>query len=340
MTVDRTLAVGLPSLLLAGLLWAGQDHLLLSGSDALCQPGEGATLSVKVEQRGLRHKDVEGARVSASLLSEDERRPLGRVVTDEDGWAEFPVRFDEAGLYRVAVEAMVRGEDVDERGREEFLVACRRPDRVGLVLDIDDTLTASDAALLSSLAAVRDPDTVAVVRALAQRYDLLYLTARVRWTSPQTRRWLRTKGFPAAPLFVRDLKRSRALRSGTYKTQLLRQLRRRFPNILVGVGDEDSDVEAYTNNGMVAILIEEKEDESWNVKTWSHVRELLLDEDVMFADRLSGEVVLAGRDWEFSCTRQGRSWRLSAPGLGPVTGGWPEVRQALFDHLQEQGAKR
>lgn len=324
-------------LLMGATVWADEQALVLTGSDVLCRPGEKATLAVKVEESGWRHKDVERALVSAFHVTETGRKPLGRGVTDEEGWVELPVRFDEPGLYRVAVEAVPAGEDVAKRGREEFLVACRRPERVAVVLDIDDTLTASDAAVLSASPAVRDPDTVAVVSALAQRYDLLYLTGRPRWMSSRTRRWLRTKGFPPAPLFMRDLKRSRALRSGADKTRLLGQLRRHFPNILVGVGDEDSDVEAYTSNGMVAILIEEEEDEAWNVQRWSQIEELLLGKEVTFAGRLSGEVVLAGKDWRFSCTRQGRNWRLSAPGLGPVLGAWPEVRQALFDGLREQG---
>ena len=325
-------------LLIGATVWADEEALVLTGSDVLCQPGEESTLAVKVEESGWRHKDVQGAVVSALPTSEAGRKSLGRRVTDEEGWVEFPVRFGEPGLYPVAVEAVLAGGDVIKWGREEFLVACRRPERVAVVLDIDDTLTASDAAVFSASAAPRDPETVAVVSALAQHYDLVYLTGRLRGMSSHTRGWLRTKGFPPGPLFVHDVKKSGALRSGTYKKKVLRDLRQHFPNILVGVGDEDSDVEAYTSNGMITILIEEEEHEAWTVERWWQIQELLLGKDVTFADRLSGQAVRAGKDWRFSCTREGRSWRLSAPGLGPVVGGWPEVRQALFDGLREQGA--
>ena len=109
---------------------------------------------------------------------------------------------------------------------------------------------------------------------------------------------------------------------------------------MVGVGDEHSDVEAYTENGMLAILIEEEEDESWNVKNWSQIRELLLGENVSFTDELSGETQLRGKEWAFQCRRAGGRWSLEGRGMAPVTGSWPAVRQALFDHLSQKGRRR
>ena len=261
-------------------------------------------------------------------------------MTNEDGWAEFSVRFEGPGLHTVVVEAVKKHEDSERRGEEVFLVACRTAERVSVVLDVDDTLTASDAQFLSSHPEVRDGETVAVVSRLAERYDLIYLTGRLRWGTPRTRAWLREMGFPAAPLFVRDIKQTLAIRAATFKEEALGELRRRFPNIVVGVGDEDGDVEAYTENGMLAILIEEEEDESWNVKKWSQIRELLLAEDVTFADQLSGETRLNGTRWRFRCQRRQGEWVLSGSGMAPVKGAWPHVRQALFDYLKARGGEQ
>lgn len=317
---------------------AEADGLAISGSDVLCRPGEEARLAVKVERSGWRRRDVEGALVSFRLMEgEQGGRLLGTTVTDEDGWAEVSVRFERPGLYRVTVEALGVKEAEGKRAAEEFLVACRGTQRVGVVLDIDDTLTASDRLPPDGAARVRDPETAAVVRALARRYDLLYVSGRLRWSSSVTRRWLRREGFPLAPLFLRDLKRSGTLRSGTYKERLLRGLRRRFPNILVGVGDEDSDVQAYSDCGMLPILIEEREEEPWNVERWRQIRELLLGEEVTFTDRLTARVRRGESRVTIRCRRRGDRWELSVGGREPLRGTWPEVRSALLAYLRQGG---
>jgi len=324
----------LVSLLLAVATWADGDKLVVSGCDVLCRPGEEAALGVVVEKTGWRHKDAKGALVSAFLLTPTAREPLGSTVTDHEGRATIPLRFAEPGLYRVAVEAVVVNEKLNKRGREEFLVACRGTDRVTVVLDIDDTLTAQDSSFLGHSAAVRDPDTVSVVSALAEQYDLIYVTGRVRWLSPETRRWLEQAGFPRAPLFLRGLKLEEALSVETYKAKVLSRLRLDFPNILIGVGDEDPDVMAYVKNGMLAILLDEKERESWNVTRWSEIRELLLGEEVTFTTVLSGSVERGGRPWRFECRKGDGGWVLSAEGKEFARGSWPAVRSALLEHLR------
>lgn len=331
--------VAVAALMGVAAAWAEAGGLVLSGSDVVSRPGEEATLAVKVEKSGWRHKDVEGALVSVRLIGEEGSRLLWSTVTDEDGWAEVPVRFERPGLYRLAVEAWGVEKGEGKRGTEEFLVASRGTERVGVVLDIDDTLTASDWVLSSGEARVRDPETVAVVQALSRRYDLLYVTGRLRWSSSVTRQWLRSGGFPLGPLFVRDLKRAGALRSGTYKEQLLRRLRRRFPNIVVGVGDEDSDVKAYASNGILPILLEEQE-EAWNVKRWQQIRELLLGEEVTFTKDLTAQVQVRGRRLTIRCRERDGQWELSVEGREPVRGTWPEVRAALFAYLRQGGPER
>jgi hypothetical protein len=338
MKVRRLLAGLFASLLLAASMWADGDRLVLSGCDVLCRPGEKATLAVKVEEKGLGSKDAEGARLSAFLVTPTNRQLLGQAVADRNGRARIPVRFEEPSLYRVAVQAVAKGEP-NERGEEEFLVACRRPDRVAVVLDIDDTLSNSDNILFRTSASVRDANAVAVVCALAEQYDLLYVTGRARGFSPETRQWLRKAGFPRAPLFLRDGKQDENLRVGTFKAKVLGRLRRDFPNILIGVGDEDSDVSAYVSNGMLAILVRETEWESWNVTRWSQVNELLLGEDVTFKNTLSGTVKREGRPWRFECRKADGGWALSAQGVNLARGSWPVVRAALLEHLRRGEAR-
>jgi len=317
---------------------ADGDKLVLSGCDVLCRPGEEATLAVKVEEKGLGSKDAEGALVSAFLVTPAGRQLLAQAVTDGHGRARISLRFEEPDLYRVAVQAVARGEP-DERGEEEFLAACRRPERVAVVLDIDDTLSDSDNVLFRSSASVRDSNAVAVVSALAEQYDLLYVTGRARGFSPETRQWLRKAGFPRAPLFLRDGKQDENLRVGTYKAKVLGRLRRDFPNILIGVGDEDSDVSAYVSNGMLAILLRETEWESWNVTRWSQVNELLLGEDVTFRSALPGTVTREGRPWRFECRKADGGWALSAQGVDLARGSWPVVRSALLEQLRRGEAR-
>jgi len=318
----------------------GEGELVLSGSDALCLPGEKVTLSIKVEKDGVWRKDVKGAELSIFRLTGEQRELLAKRVTNGDGWAQFEFHCQRPGLFKLAVDAVEVEDDGDvERGTGEFLVACRGTERIGVVVDIDDTLTPSDGSFFRRSVKPRGADTVKVMSELAERYDLIYLTGRLRWSSTRTRSWLGQQGFPAAPLFLRDLKRSGPVRSGTFKSAFLKKLRRRYPNILIGIGDENGDVDAYTDNGMIAVLMEETEEESWNVKDWAQVRELLLGEDVTFTDGLSGELKLSGEEWRFSCVRGAGGWELSAPGLGPLKGDWRTVRDALLKYLREQAEK-
>jgi hypothetical protein len=326
------------SILLAGSMWADEDKLAVLGCDVLCRPGEEATLAVTVETKGLGGKGAQGARVSAFLVTQAGRQLLGEAVADRNGQARVPLRFEEPSLYRVAVQATAKGES-SERGEEEFLAACRRPDRVAVVLDIDDTLTDSDNVLFRGSASARDPDTVAVVSALAEHYDLVYLTGRAHSSSRETRQWLRKAGLPAAPLFLRGGKEEENQSVGAYKAKVLNRLRRDFPNILIGVGDEDSDVGAYVSNGMLAILLKETEWQSWNVSRWSQVRELLLGEDVTFKSALSATVTLEGRPWRFECRKEDRDWVLTTGREDLARGRWPTVRSALLEQLRRGEAR-
>jgi hypothetical protein len=334
----RVLAGSFLCLLLAVSVEADEGKLVLLGCDLLCRPGDDATLTVKVEEKGLGGKDARGARVSAFLVTPTARQLLAQAVADKNGQARIPLRFEEPGLYRVAVQAVAKGESrvpaERARGEEEFLAACRQLDRVAVVLDIDDTLTDSDNVLFRGSASARDPDTVAVVSALAEHYDLVYLTGRAHSSSRETRQWLRKAGLPAAPLFLRGGKEDENQSVGAYKAKVLNRLRRDFPNILIGVGDEDSDVGAYISNGMLAILLKETEWQSWNVSRWSQVKELLLGEDVTFRSSLSGTVTLQGRPWRFDCRKGDMGWTLSAGGEDLAQGSWPAVRSALLKHLR------
>ncbi|MEW6253070.1 MAG: phosphatase domain-containing protein, partial [Planctomycetota bacterium] len=132
------------------------------------------------------------------------------------------------------------------------------PHRPVIAVDIDHTIADTQRReLIGSTAS--DPSTpiplaAPTLRELGQRFQILYLTSRPRFLLDKTRHWLRDHGFPEGPVFTAaglfEMFGSRA-----YKQAKLAELRRAWPNLLIGIGDRASDAAAYQANGMLAINI-------------------------------------------------------------------------------------
>jgi len=142
-----------------------------------------------------------------------------------------------------------------------LLVACRRPDAPLLVVDLDKTLVASGFEQVL----IGDPDPMPhsrdVMKRIAARYTVVYLTHRPDYFGPKSKAWLRKQGYPNGPLLLSDiggfLKGSEAFKSGR-----LKDLRERFKRLEVGIGDKISDARAYHDNGMTSFAIVRPGDET------------------------------------------------------------------------------
>ncbi|MBI4603506.1 MAG: hypothetical protein HY721_16260 [Planctomycetes bacterium] len=148
--------------------------------------------------------------------------------------------------------------------REDLLGLYADPSRCrpALVVDIDDTLVDGGAWSSLRLACGLAPARMApfagapeALRALAERWDLVLLTARDDSFAGRTVGWLAANGFPPMPVvFSRRLLFTERARA-ELKSAAIRALRDRGLRIERGIGDKPGDVLAYGENGLESFLI-------------------------------------------------------------------------------------
>ena len=90
-------------------------------------------------------------------------------------------------------------------------------------------------------------------------HDLVYFTARPRFTLEKTRRWLSRNGYPDAPVLT-SLAITDAIAETRYKRREIRKLRSVFPNLLIGIGNTRIDSEGYGSNGMLSLMLDPEGD--------------------------------------------------------------------------------
>jgi phosphatidate phosphatase PAH1 len=202
-------------------------------------------ISYGIEDKALEDEWVEvyacrsGAWVHVgNALTDDE----GRFALTLSGGARLPV-----GQRDVFISVF------GDRSSTRALAMVVPDGRALAVSDVDGTLTESENAFPESLVTGADvaaqPGAAAALRTLAARgYPIVYLTARGRYFTADTRDWLAANGFPRGALRLAD---SIVTLPGSatvdYKTQSMRDLG--LP-VSIGIGNRASDVEAYTNVGV------------------------------------------------------------------------------------------
>ncbi len=222
---------------------------LFYGFDAVARPGVPADVVVRL-QKGAYMNDQEGRLVRVVR----DGAFVAQAYTDEEGFATMTFTPPRPGDYRLTA-SVVAGRLEGQRPEDaEILVACRDPNESFVVVDIDKTLVASsfDDVLAGDAKAM--PGSVRVLRRLAEKHSILYLTLRPDYFGPKTKQWLAEKGNPRAPLWVSEF---HGLLEGNkdYRVERLRRFRRRFPKTDVGIGDKLSSMDAYLANGMAGVLI-------------------------------------------------------------------------------------
>lgn len=247
--------------------------------DEVGQPGEVVALRAK-----LGHLSSTGLRVplrGRSLIFNDPDLVTGRAVTAADGTALLKVRLPGPypPLYRVQVayHGSKHHRPAQVKGR---LFVWPKESRI-LITDVDGTI--SNLSLLRvPFTSNRDtppvPGSVEALAQLARSYKIIYLTSRDEVLFEKTRAWLREKGFPPGPLFCRDFHLTTD--QATFKRQFIHDLRKRYPNVVAGVGDQPSDAKAYLGNGLKTFVLTSTEKKTVPpgtrlVPSWRHVRRQL-----------------------------------------------------------------
>jgi len=174
--------------------------------------------------------------------------------TDAEGVARVTFTPSAAGdhVFRAALSPIGFAEAPP--GPQDLLVACRPADAPLAVVDLDRTLVAGGFQEVL----VGEPEPMAgsaeVMRRLARGHTIVYLTHRPDFFSLKSKRWLTEQGYPRGPVLLSSV--PGFLRgSEAFKTEVIRELTRRFANLRVGIGDKISDALAYHRNGLRSVLI-------------------------------------------------------------------------------------
>ena len=240
------------SLVLLAALGTGCATPVLTVYDtAIRENGSARLLAALETQKGHLNRDpIAGRRVEYFISGQR----VGEAVTSAAGEADLIVDLRSKSATTYEVEAHVDGLKLSGKG----MMFSRTPHRVGIVLDIDDTI--SRTRFWDLLRGRRDElskplqGAVEVLSRLARDHEIAYVTARPRVLFESTREWLVRNGFPRGPLIVSGGMRE-AMRAAEYKSRVIARARQSFPDVLIGIGDKASDAAAYSGNGMLTIII-------------------------------------------------------------------------------------
>jgi hypothetical protein len=281
--MKRTLVIVVP-LLLVGLCGftffpPGEHAVKLTAYDVLIKRGEKCVLSAKLEHDGPLgiNPDMRGYDLTFK------GKPFGEktVKTGKDGIASVEVELDAAAGKSFPVDVVFGGSPRHQAAVATLEVYIWPEKTPILVTDIDHTI--SDFSQLKVPFAENQnipilPDADTVLTRLAKDYAVVYLSARDDALYGKTRAWLNLHGFPRGPFFCRDYRIGQSQEE--FKKNFLGPFTKRFTNVAVGVGDRESDANAYQAFGIKAYMIDPQGKKTYPagtviVKNWLEVEERL-----------------------------------------------------------------
>jgi hypothetical protein len=239
---------------LAGLLLVlpGCGPLVLSVEDTVVMDGHDARLVAHVKREHMLGLRTEIERVPVSFRLDG--REVGQNLAGEEGRAGVTVPVPENRPATFDVRARAMGKSLDTQGRIFYW----HKGRVIIAVDIDHTISETDR---DKLLTTNQPETSPPIpgardtlAALAREYYILYVTARPHFLLEKTRHWLATYHFPVGPVITAP-KLSDSIRPAKWKSQVLGNLRQRWPDLLIGIGNRNSDTESYAPNDMLPLII-------------------------------------------------------------------------------------
>ena len=230
---------------------AGQKILpALRASDLLVVAGQEAEISASLGT-GLRKEGLAGKRIR-SFLGE---QMLGEAATDGAGTAMLRWKVPEKPAdYHVRATLSPADQSQEKVADADIFVAARAKDATLVVVDLDRTVVQSGFFSVLVGTAKPMPGAAVVLGRLAKDSTIVYLTHRPDFLAPTSKRWLTENGFPPGPVLTSTMT---TLLGGSepYKMARLAAVKKRFPNIIVGIGDKMSDAKVYADSGVRPVLM-------------------------------------------------------------------------------------
>jgi hypothetical protein len=178
---------------------------------------------------------------------------IAEIRTNENGSATLKRKLD------LSPDASIRARTIAFPLRLESSARVYRwqADRTIVMVDIDDTVAHPDYDDLFFDAVDKDSHPVAGshagLNALAEHFHIAYLTGRPRFTLEKTHAWLETHGYPDGPVYTAE-GFGEAIRHPEFKKDKLDALKSTWPNLLIGIGDRVTDLEAYDRFALLPLL--------------------------------------------------------------------------------------
>ncbi|HOB75366.1 MAG TPA: hypothetical protein PKG54_12675 [Phycisphaerae bacterium] len=247
-TVPFVSLAALISLTLSAL--AGCGWHAITANDVITLDGQQATLTAYVRRAygPSLHLDIPGARVQFRV----DGKVVATAVTDKDGRAvaHAPISPDSQ-----TVEAYTRLKK--DHLRASAPIYRWSLDKTVIAVDLDETISATRYSDLF-IAPLDGSPPIQGARealwALSKDYQILYFSARPEFLQDKTRQWLRDNGFPPAPYLGAD-RFAACLDQTGHKRRMLVDMKQRWPNLLIGIGDKRVDDKAYGAADMLTFIV-------------------------------------------------------------------------------------
>lgn len=249
----------------------------LKGYDTVGAPEEDVLLKCKLQTSNVLGFDKSGELVDFFL----DGKLIGSALTDKDGFAEIKYSFDKYQLYTVKVKLNNKSKYLAKPGR--IVVGVFEKTKPIIICDIDHTVC--DTKLL--LFIFKKDKRIPVVKGsseslnkIIKKYNVIYVTHRDDAFMQRTKYWLDMFNYPLGPVFFWRFG-GLPFSNEKYKQLVVNTLKKRFDNIVAGIGDKTGDAMAYFSNGLKAILLTKRKkdlpDKILQAKDWNEIEAYLLN---------------------------------------------------------------
>jgi phosphatidate phosphatase APP1 len=179
---------------------------------------------------------------------------VAEAVTDHDGQAVVSCNLPRSKAESFVAKTQVGKETAETQGT----IFRWSNDKTIVAVDIDETISKTDYSGLFFVHVDRHSKPIGnsrdILEGMTKDYQIYYFSARPRFLHEKTKQWLKENRFPPGPV-AHASKFEACLHQQTYKRKMLEELRERYPNMLVGIGDKGVDDKAFGANQMVTVLV-------------------------------------------------------------------------------------